>query len=48
MIDMRGSDGICLLTSKWTNNDCKEDCKDCEIYKEYEAEEYKNMLANKL
>ena len=35
MVDMSTSDGICLLTGKWTNSSCKEDCKDCEIYKEY-------------
>lgn len=36
MNGMSTSDGTCSLTSKWTNSNCKEDCKDCEIYKEYE------------
>ena len=38
MVNMSTSDGICLFTGKWTNNNCKEDCRDCEIYKEYMEE----------
>ena len=38
IVDMSTNDGICLLTGKWTNSNCKEDCRDCEIYKMYMEE----------
>jgi len=37
-VSLQTSDGICLLTGKNVTPDCKADCKDCKIYKDYEED----------